>query len=272
MKIKSKLLLVAVISVLIIFGFIEQTTINDKQFFLEPVKNPSAGGELKEEAKKEIVEESDPKVLSQPVENKRVETTNSSSSAVLLDVPFTSQAPFGEWSDKRQQDGCEETSVLMAVSWARGEKLSRASAKKEILAVAEYEKNKYDSFVDTNSKDTVKRIIKGYFNYEKAKAVENITINDIKIELYKGNLVLVPCNGRKLGNPNYTPPGPERHMLVIRGYDPVKKEFITNDAGTRKGEKYRYKEDVLYKAIEDYPTGDHEPIKEEKKSMIVVWR
>ena len=34
---------------------------------------------------------------------------------VLLNVPFTSQAPFGEWSDPRHQDGCEEAAALMAV-------------------------------------------------------------------------------------------------------------------------------------------------------------
>lgn len=42
-------------------------------------------------------------------------------STILYDVPFAAQAPFGEWSDKRQQDGCEEVSALMAVKWA-GEK------------------------------------------------------------------------------------------------------------------------------------------------------
>lgn len=262
-----KIVLASIISVLIIFGFSKYTTVNDFQIFVKPAepKKEEVKIEIEEKPIAEIIPDSEVKNV---IEEKKVST----SSVVLLDVPFTSQAPFGEWSDKRQQDGCEETSALMAVAWARGEKLSKENAKKEILAMAEYEKNKYGSFVDTNAKDTVDRIIKGYFNYEKAQAVDDISINDIVAELYKGNVVLVPCNGRQLDNPNYTPPGPERHMLLIRGYDPAKKEFITNDAGTRKGEKYRYKEDVLYKAIVNYPTGDHEPIKVEMKSMIVVWK
>ena len=268
MKAKTKIISAAALSTLIIFSTIEHTTVNDKQLFLEPTKKT----ELKEEVKIEAAEDTATETFSQTKETKVEEKVNNTSSISLLDVPFTSQAPFGEWSDKRQQDGCEETSALMAVFWARGEELSRENAKKEILAIAEYEKNKYGGFVDTNAKDTLERIIRGYFNYEKAKTVANITIDNIKAELYQGNLVLVPCNGRKLGNPNYTPPGPERHMLVIRGYDPIKKEFITNDAGTRKGEKYRYKEEILYKAIVDYPTGDHEPIVEDIKSMVVVWK
>lgn len=265
MKIRSRILLIIIISVLLLLGFVEYTTVNDQQIFL-PLSEKKA--EIKRTASSELA----PEILSQ-LENKKVDKElNSASGSVLLDVPFTSQAPFGEWSDQRQQDGCEETSALMAVAWARGEKLNKEKAKEEILAVADYEKNKYGSFVDTNAEDTVERIIKGYFGYEKARAVENITIDQIKSELYKGNLVLAPCNGRRLVNPNYTPPGPERHMLVIRGYDPVKKEFITNDGGTRKGENYRYKDDILFKAIVDYPTGDHKPIKQEKKAMIVVWK
>lgn len=265
MKIKNKILPITIVSFLAIFGTAEYTTLNDFQIFLKP-----AVIEEKEKIKPVIIEQliAD----SAEVEDKKTtEAKEGTSSLILLDVPFTSQAPFGEWSDQRQQDGCEETSALMAIAWARGEKLDKEKAKKEILAIADYEKNKYGSFIDTNTADTVERIIKGYFSYEKTKAVENITIDQIKAELYKGNLVLVPCNGRRLSNPNYTAPGPERHMLVIRGYNPVKKEFITNDAGTRKGEGYRYKEDVLYKAIVDYPTGDHEPIEKEIKAMIIVW-
>jgi hypothetical protein len=88
--------------------------------------------------------------------------------------------------------------------------------------------------------------------------------------LVLGQLLIVPTNGQLLHNPNYTAPGPERHNLVIRGYDSVTKEFITNDPGTRKGEDYRYPENVLFKALSDYPTGDHLPILIASKSAILV--
>jgi len=37
-------------------------------------------------------------------------------------------------------------------------------------------------------------------------------------------------------------------MIVIRGFDPATKEFITNDPGTKRGEFYRYDIDLLEKA------------------------
>ena len=158
----------------------------------------------------------------------------------------------------------------MAVRWARGESLNKEEARSEILKLADYQKKSFGEYRDTSAEDTVIRIIKGYFGYSQAEVKKDITIYDIINELVKGNLVITPMNGRQLNNPHYTGQGPERHMLVIRGYDSQTKEFITNDAGTRLGEKYRYKEEVLYNAIRDYLTGYHLPIEKEEKVMIVV--
>jgi hypothetical protein len=189
---------------------------------------------------------------------------------VLLDVPFTAQAPFGEWNNPIFQDGCEEAAVLMAIRWAKGGGLTKEEAKSEIIKLADYQKDKYGEYRDTSSEDTVIRIIRGYFGYSQAEVKRSIAVDNIIKELMNGNLVITPMNGQKLGNPHYTSPGPERHMLVIRGYDSKTKEFITNDPGTRLGEKYRYKEEVLYNAIRDYLTGYHLPIEKEEKVMIVV--
>jgi hypothetical protein len=71
-----------------------------------------------------------------------------------------------------------------------------------------------------------------------------------------------------LGNPNFTPPGPFYHNLVLTGFT-KDNLIITNDPGTRKGEDYSYEVDVLYEAIHDF-TGEKSSIKEGKKAMIVV--
>lgn len=189
---------------------------------------------------------------------------------VLLEVPFTSQAPFANWDDPRKQDGCEEAAAIMAMAWVRGEKISAEIMEEKVNAIAAYEKEKYGNFRDTSAFDSVEIIFKGYFGYDKAEARQNINKEDIKSELFKGSLVIVPVNGQKLGNPFYTPPGPLTHNLVIIGYDSGKKEFITNDPGTKRGEGYRYKEDVLEKALYDYPTGFHEAAKDASTAMIVV--
>lgn len=220
-----------------------------------------------------FIASSAPEILPPLAETKKeIEATATSPiKFILYDAPFTPQAPLGNWRDPRQQDGCEEAAALMAVRWARGEgKISPGEAEKEILAISFYEEKEYGVSRDTSASTTVERIIKGYFGYAGAEAKEDVSLADIKTELARGNLVILPLDGRKLKNPFYTSPGPERHMLLLRGYDPEKKEFIVNDAGTRRGEAYRYDEVIVYQAMRDYPTGDHEPISGEKKTMIIV--
>lgn len=191
---------------------------------------------------------------------------------ILLNVPFTSQAPFGDWQDQRQQDGCEEASSLMAVSWARQENFTKQEALDQILAASDYLLATYGEYRDISSADTINWLIKDYYNYPYAALKINITVNDIIYELEQGNLVITPMNGQIMHNPNYTLPGPPRHMVVIRGYDPVRRVFITNDPGTRNGELYEYDAQVLFEAIRDYPTGYHEIINKIANNMIVVWK
>ncbi len=191
---------------------------------------------------------------------------------VLFDVPFTAQAPRGNWRDPRQQAGCEEAVVLMAMRWARGKSLSVAQAEAQIKAMAAWQKKQYGGYVDTSAADTAERLVKGYAGYEKVEVRYDIGVEDIKNELRRGNVAIVPVNGRLLKNPFFTRLGPLYHMLLIRGYDDKKREFITNDPGTRRGNGYRYSYDVLMNAMRDYPTGDHEEIKSVRKAMIVVSR
>lgn len=191
---------------------------------------------------------------------------------ILFDVPFVSQAPFGDWSDQRQQDGCEEASSLMAMKWVRGENLSKEEGLNQILGISDFEKDKYKEFRDISSENVVQWIFEDYFEYKNAVQKKGITVDDIIEELQNGNLVITPMNGQLLGNPHFTPPGPIRHMLLIRGYDSERDVFITNDPGTRYGEAYEYKTKVIFDAIRDYPTGYHEYIKEIEKNMIVIFK
>jgi hypothetical protein len=189
---------------------------------------------------------------------------------LIANVPFTSQAPFGDWTDQRQQDGCEEASALMAIKWARGESLSKESALSNILGSSEYTQKTYGEYRDISAQDTVDWIIKDYFNYDKVELKKDITIQAIIDELNQDHLVLTPMNGQLLGNPNFTSPGPSRHMVLIRGYNSDQRIFITNDPGTRNGELYKYDYDIFFEAIRAYPTGYHESITAIQKDMIVV--
>lgn len=70
-------------------------------------------------------------------------------------------------------------------------------------------------------------------------------------------------------NPNFKQPGPDQHMLVIIGFDPHKKQFITNDPGTKIGANYHYNYTTLYNAIRDYPAGYNKPIKRRRRTQLL---
>lgn len=191
------------------------------------------------------------------------------SKLIFLDVPFMVQAPRGQWSNPLFEDGCEEVSLLMAWHWLKGTTLTEAQVAQEITKLSAFEDKTYGSAVDRSAADTAK-LMQDYFGYTKIRVAYDVTASDIIVELQQGQIVITPMDGRALNNPFYTPPGPERHMLVIRGYDPTTKEFITNDGGTKRGAGYRYDAQHLVNSIRDYPTGNHKPITTKRSAMIIV--
>lgn len=197
------------------------------------------------------------------------EPTQPAPKSTLLSVPFFSQAPFGEWSDPIFQNACEEASIIMAMHWVNKTNVTKEKVKQEILALTEFEDRTYGQAFDRAAADAIK-MFKDYFNYENVFVRSGISTKDIKKEILAGRLVIVPLNGQILKNPFYTPPGPEHHMLVVIGYDAKTNEFITNDVGTRQGEKYRYAEARLQASLQDYPTGNDLPSIPGQTAMIVV--
>jgi len=192
-----------------------------------------------------------------------------SSERVVINVPFVAQAPLGDWSDPRQQDACEETSVIMGLHWALGSELTAEKALQEIHALSAYAEKEFGTYHDSSIGDTNK-FFSDFYSYANTTVYYDISIDDIKAVLRSGNIVIVPVDGRLLGNPHFTPPGPIHHMLVIKGFDEAGKYFITNEPGTRYGESYRYSYTVMQKAIRDYPTGKYEPLQTVQKAMLVV--
>jgi len=188
---------------------------------------------------------------------------------IIHSVPFTSQAPYAEWRNPIFEYGCEEASMIMAVRWAQGKPLTKKYARDEMVKIAAYEKKNYGFFEDTSAGDTAK-LIREYFGTTSVSLKEDITVDDIIAELKKGNILIIPVHGQRVKNPYYTPPGPLEHMMVVRGYDQNTREVIVNDPGTRRGEGFRYPRDVFERAIQDYPSGFKEPIREVRKVMIVI--
>lgn len=186
---------------------------------------------------------------------------------VIHSVPFTSQAPFGDWSDQRFQDGCEEASMIMARHWLLGNALTPHSVTQDILALSSWQMEEYGTFRDTSAEDT-QRTLDKYFKISAVLSYE-VTEYNIKQALSSGGVVLIPSNGAVLDNPYYSAP-PVHHMIVIVGYDDTTKEFITNDPGTRRGEGYRYAYSTVLAAAQDYPTGDHIETSIRNPAMLVI--
>lgn len=192
---------------------------------------------------------------------------------IRQNVPFVVQAPFGNWKDPIFQNGCEEAAMIMASEWTKGIlEIPAKKAQEEIKKLTAFEDKTFGYNTDTDIYD-MQKIFQNYFGYQNVKIQKNIKLEDIKNEIQKGSVVLVPAFGRALKNPNYTAPGPVAHMLVIIGYDPDTKKFITNDSGTKNGKGYLYPEDVLFEAIWGYNSGSkapQPPAEIRKKEMLVI--
>lgn len=194
---------------------------------------------------------------------------------MIQTVPFTSQAPSGQWSDPVFQNACEEASLLMAAAWAASAKTlaPKAEIEQEIRAISALAEKRFGAEAYDTSADDTAALYREYFRSEDVSVLHDLTLDDLRNILREGNVVVAPFDGRELGNPHYTPPGPIYHMLVIIGYDAETREFVTNDPGTRFGASYRYAEDVLFDAISDYPTGHHLPrTSAPRKSALVISR
>src|SRR6185436_19733412 len=103
-------------------------------------------------------------------------------------VPFTSQAPYGNW-DALHEEMCEEGTVVMAHAWLNSISLTPAYAESEIQKLAKWETDTFGFYTDTSARQTAQmaNVIYGM----KTEIIDNPSIEQIKQELNKGNLVLM---------------------------------------------------------------------------------
>jgi hypothetical protein len=190
---------------------------------------------------------------------------------VNLNVPFVSQAPLGNWSDPKQADGCEEASILMAVAWLRQQgDINPSVAEAEIRAISDYEQAHLGFYKDTGADDTAK-LLRDYYGYANLSVEKDISINNILSALENQRLVIVPINGKLIGNPHYLS-APPRHMIIVKGYDYGIKQFILHDPGTSRGKDFKVADSTLQNALQDYPSGNHLPVQVIRTAMITISR
>ncbi|MDP3771758.1 MAG: C39 family peptidase [bacterium] len=187
------------------------------------------------------------------------------SRAVVSGVPFTVQAPFGNWRQP-WQDFCEEASVVMAAHFVLDLPLTPAVAEQEMQIIRQYEELVYRRSRDTSADETA-GILQKLYGLKNIQVLPVAASDDLKKELVMGRLVIIPVAGRLLKNPHFTSPGPNYHMVVVSGYDDARGIFITHDPGTRWGKGYTYGQKLLFGAIHDWNGGD---VMRGEKKMIVV--
>lgn len=167
---------------------------------------------------------------------------------LILPVPFTDQAPNGNWD--RNED-CEETSITMAHAYLTGDTedvLPIANAQAAINALKRWEEANIGYNADTGAYAT-SRMAEGAFGIT-VRQIKDYTETDLKRELTQQHVILLPINARLLGNPAYAESGPFYHMIVVRGYNAS--GFIVNDPGIKQGNGMVYSFETLKKAAADW--------------------
>jgi len=169
-------------------------------------------------------------------------------STVILQVPFSTQAPNNNWS--RNED-CEETSITMANAFLTGtteDKIPVDAAQQSIDNLKSWEQKNLGYNANTGSGATTK-MAEGAFNL-KVNQIQNFTEADLKTALENKTPILLPIDAQILGNTQYANGGPLYHMIVIRGFKGD--TFIVNDPGTDNGDGNEYPFSVLQKASADW--------------------
>jgi hypothetical protein len=167
---------------------------------------------------------------------------------VILQVPFSAQAPTNNWS--RNED-CEETSITMANAFLTGsteDRLPPSAAQNAINNLKAWEQINLGYNANTGV-DATTKMAEGAFNL-KISQIPNFTEDDLKNALTNNHPILLPINAKLLGSPQYTSGGPTYHMIVIRGFKGD--TFIVNDPGTDGGDGNEYPFSILQKASADW--------------------
>lgn len=170
-----------------------------------------------------------------------------------LQVPNTSQAPYGYWGQP-WQDTCEEASIVMVDNFYQGKtnkKIAKRDAKKQLLQLLETKNKFYGKSLDEDA-NKVANLINDFYNWE-ARVVAEPTIEMLLAELDNERPVIIPAYGKVLKNPYFLNGGPDYHMLVLAGYDETRKEFIVEEPGLNtRGLDFHYKYDTIMNAMRDF--------------------
>ncbi len=164
--------------------------------------------------------------------------------STTINVPYTSQAPTGDWSEP-WKNACEETSIYMVSSFYTDNTIKRDEAIKHIKEIIATKNKEFHVSAD-ESLEKISELIKLLGFPWSTEIVINPSLEDIKKELAGNRPIIAPVFAPAL---QYKAGGPDYHVVVITGYDDNSSEFIVNDPALAKGTRFKYT--VFMKAIHD---------------------
>jgi hypothetical protein len=169
--------------------------------------------------------------------------------AFRLGVPFTTQAPNGDWT--KHQNSCEEANLLMVDAYWKGNRagtLDPVAAEKGIADLVAWQLKNWGSEDDlTNQR--LGQLAAEYYGYQ--YEVVPITEEAMKRSIVNGIPVVLGVTTHGLGNPHYpnfqthhlVPGYSVSHYITLVGYDD--QGFILNDPGITPGHGYH----VIYSQL-----------------------
>lgn len=173
-----------------------------------------------------------------------------------IEVPFTSQAPAGDWSEP-WQNACEETSIYMVSSFYAGDEIKQAAATKRLREIFAVKVEDFKISKD-ESLQTIADLIVTLSLPWKTRIVYDPTVDDLKTELTLNNPIIVPVFAPALSSIYPIASSADYHVIVLTGYDDSDSVFIINDPGTSDGKGVRIPYETFMSAIHDLNTADYQ--------------
>lgn len=167
-------------------------------------------------------------------------------------MPFTSQAPAGNWSEP-WKNACEETSLFMVNSFYADNDIKKADAIKQIKTIIAAKNAEFTVSAD-ESLEKISALIQLLGLPWQTEIVVNPSIEEIKQQLANNQPIIAPVYAPAL----YTAvDGPDYHVMVMTGYDDETSEFIVNDPAMKNGKGARFDYTVFLNAIHDLNSANY---------------
>jgi hypothetical protein len=189
-----------------------------------------------------------------------------------LGVPFTTQAPLGDWA--KHQESCEEANLIQVAAYWHGEResvIDPHSADRQIADLVSWQVQNWGSEDDLTDQ-RLGLLAQQYYGYQ--FEVAPITEDGIKRSIVGGTPVVLGVTTHGLGNPRYpnysthylVPGYSVPHFITLVGYD--SQGFILNDPGITPGHGYHVAYSRLLFAVDNLD--QQHPNLDEGRVMLLI--